>query len=219
MGTQRGKLGTAVGSIYRRRQVYRAYNPNVRNPQTLQQQTNRAKFSALSQVCRALSPVTSVGLRFQADRQNLHYRNVFMSLNYPAVQATTPEDVQVGYAALQVAAGGAVPVLFGTARFDTPGTVSATFAPQLEVGGANGDDRVYLAVFNPTNGTAVVGKPVLRGSGTVSVAVPATWTGESVHVYGFACTPERETWNEATRSWMMPDMPSPSSYLGEGELG
>ena len=48
MGVQVGKLGPAVGSMWKGRNIFRAYNPFVKNPRTEKQQLQRARFSVIA---------------------------------------------------------------------------------------------------------------------------------------------------------------------------
>ena len=59
MGIQIGKLGPAVGSMWKGRNVYRSYNPFVKNPRTPEQLKAREKFTILTQLARMFSPASS----------------------------------------------------------------------------------------------------------------------------------------------------------------
>ena len=51
MGIQIGKLGPAVGSMWKGKNVYRSYNPFVKTPHTPGQQEQRASLSSRTGIC------------------------------------------------------------------------------------------------------------------------------------------------------------------------
>lgn len=70
LGPQIGKLGPAVGFLWKGRNNYRSYNPFVRNPKTPAQVEARAKFKLLAQTARLLSQAVDWVL---VGRKYLHF--------------------------------------------------------------------------------------------------------------------------------------------------
>lgn len=80
VGKGSGRLGSAVFTVRGGEQIVRQYTPNVANPNTAAQKTQRAKFKLLSQ----LAAIVSDGLLFPKVG-NVSRRNAFVSANMPAV--------------------------------------------------------------------------------------------------------------------------------------
>lgn len=213
MGIQVGKLGPAVGRLYRREQVYAAYQPHVSNPRTEAQQANRARFKVLMVLTRGFVPVSAMGLKAAAESRQLHYRHLFARLNADAVSTSlTPE---VSYGELVVSRGPAVPVLFGEAT-SSSGKITVVYAPNGDMPGAKMSDEVYVFVYHPSLGYGVLGGGVARSVGVVEVELPALWVGATVHVYGLVRTTNmRPQWNEGLQRQILPHEVSDSTYVGE----
>lgn len=214
MGVQVGKLGPAVGRIYRGEQVYSAYQPKVSNPRTEAQQANRCRFKVLMGLTRAFVPASALGLKAAADRSLVHYRNLFARLNAGAV--STSLEPEVDYSRLVVAKGPAVPVVFGAATASSGGKVVVEYMPNGDVPGAKMTDEVYVFVYGEGQGYGVLAAGVARGVGRVEVELPSRWVGERVHVYGFVRTANvRAEWSEALGRKRAPHEVSGSTYVGE----
>lgn len=221
MGNQIGKLGTAVGTIFRRQQIYRAHQKFVRNPQTSRQQMGRLRFSVLSGLSRAFAPGIALGLGTYARQRGGYYRPTFLGLNYGAVIVSNPEEVSVDYSALVIAAGSTPGVYFERADYQTPQQVSVPFSANVAAGGALESDLVYLFAFSPSLDTGIlsVGTPRGTSSGTATITLPAQWSGESVHLYGFVRNSLTEpTWVDALQTSLLPGIASDSTYLGQGTV-
>lgn len=222
MGNQIGKLGTAVGSIFRRQQVYRAYQKFVRNPQTPSQQMGRLRFSVLSGLSRAFAPGIAIGLGNYARQRGGHYRPTFLRLNKDAVSANSSGEVVIDYGALIISAGSTPEVFFDRADYETPQKISVPFGANVAAGGALASDLVYLFAFCPTLNTGILSTGTPRGdsTATATITLPVQWSGESVHLYGFLRNSLTEpTWVDSLQTTLSPGIASYSSYLGEGTIG
>jgi len=223
MGTQVGKLGPAVGSMWKGRNVYRAYNPFVKNPRTEKQLLVRARFKTMADLARAFAQATNFGYKRLANNLHTTTRGLFHRDNWPAVHANTPDSVTIEYADLVCAKGDLTPVRFGTPQFDTPQQIDVSFNRDV-FGNATDDDIVILfaycpdakcGVMSPTTGQSVA----KRSDGSVSLDVPAYWNGMKVHVWGFAITSVDEpTYIDAYGGYIYPNTVSDSLYIGTGNI-
>lgn len=86
LGPQIGKLGPAVGFLWKGRNIFRSYNPFVRNPKTPAQVEARAKFKLLAQTARLLSQAVDrvlVGRKYLHLTKNiLIFADVFVYLKW-----------------------------------------------------------------------------------------------------------------------------------------
>ena len=190
MGTQVGKLGPAVGSMWKGRNVYRAYNPFVKNPRTEKQLLVRARFKTMADLARAFAQATNFGYKRLANNLHTTTRGLFHRDNWPAVHANTVDSVTIDYADL-VCAKGDIVILFA-------------YCPDAKCG-----------VMSPTTGQSVA----KRSDGSVSLDVPAYWNGMKVHVWGFAITSVQEpTYIDAYGGYIYPNTVSDSLYIGTGNI-
>lgn len=211
MGEQIGKLGPAVGRKWRGIAYMAAYQKNVSNPNTEDQQLVRARFRSLTALMHAFRQAITLGYGAVAARRGMTECNMFVKRNWLRVTAIDPADVQVAYSGLQVSEGNLPCVTFGAADFGgaTHLTISVAMEGNSDVPDADAEDKVYLFAYCPDNGQGVLGSPALRSASEVSVTVPGSWDGLTVHVYGFAVG----TKEDVNKGWR-----SNSAYCGTGEM-
>lgn len=207
MGDQIGKLGPAVGARWKGKMVYRSYQQFVHDPSTKRQTLVRARFKQLAVMASAFLNALRIGLAKVAKRYQNTEGNNFMRLNWPAVTATSAEQVTVDYASLVISTGHLPQVDFGTPDFDTAGKVTVPIGGVV-IEPAKTTDKVYLYVYQPDTGLGLLSEPALRSDSSVSIDVPSVWSGMRVHVYGFAAGAADEYEGEL----------SPSTYVGTGDL-
>ena len=219
MGPQIGKLGPAVGFKWKNKNVFRAYNPWPKNPNTQKQKDARQIFGAMASLSRLMSTAINFGFKFQADAEGTTTRGLFMKKNKGVI--TFPNGTRtIDYSSVKVAEGSLTSPLFEPANFDTPQQIVVSYESILN-GPATKDDEVIILVVNPDFDQAVVAKGT-RGtaSSSTTVNVPAPWGGTTVHIYGFArATVEEPTFIENYNGNIYPGQPSTSVYIGSGNVG
>lgn len=181
-----GKVGTVVGFKHFGKSIMRAYQKAVKNPRTAEQRLVRAKFGLLGRMGTALLPAIDEGLAPAAARKQLTPLNAFVQYNWRNTRGDDAESVSVDFTGVALSLGSLQLPGFGTPDFGEELTVKVGYAPNSDVPGTDDDDAVYIAVYQPDSGQAVTSKAAKRSEGTVSVKVPSTWSGLSVHTYGFA---------------------------------
>lgn len=187
LGQQVGKVGPVVGRLFRGEVIYSAYQPVVGNPKTNAQLLHRSKFSVLSALGHGFSCAVKLGLGRAVAGTKYSPRNMFAKLNKGQVSGAVPESIIVNYPELRVAMGSLCPVTFGAPEFDSPLHVEAEFTDGTVECQKTPNDKVYLVVYCPDLKQAIVSTGVARDAVTkkCSVAVPSTWNGIKVHVWGF----------------------------------
>ena len=225
MGVQVGKLGPAIGSMWKGRNVFRAYNPFVKNPRTEKQQLNRAVFKTLTELASAFAQASNHGYKRLAYSLRTTTRGLFMRDNKAAVHANSVESVTVDYAELKISDGELPNVQFGAPHFDDPQTVQVAWETNEEVAGADLADIVGVFVYCPDAKCGVMA-PLMgqnaakRDDKTIAVLVPAYWSGMKVHVWGFCKTAvEEPTYIDALGGYVYPNQCSDSVYVGTGNIG
>lgn len=99
LGHGRGKLGAAVFSSTNGQQVVRQYQPNVKNPNTVAQTMQRARFKLMTQIASSMAPVIAM-----PKSGAVSSRNMFVKKNMPLVIGTA-DGAQVVYENLQLTSG------------------------------------------------------------------------------------------------------------------
>ncbi len=212
LGSQIGRLGTAVGSRWKGRDVMRAYQRYVSNPKTTAQQTNRAKFAILGSMASAVRYAALVGMGQTAKELRLTECNVFLKENYGNVIALSPSDITVNYSAITLTKGKLPEASFGAVDFGTGSHlhIEAVIADGgSDQPGAKATDDIYLFAYCPDKGQGVLSSATPRTSDKVSVNVPASWDGMDVHVWGFAV---------GAKDGDNPCRASGTAYCGTGEV-
>lgn len=99
LGQGRGKLGAAVFSSTNGQQVVRQYQPNVKNPNTVAQTMQRARFKLMTQIASSMAPVIAIPRSGAVSS-----RNMFVKKNMPLVIGTE-NGAQLVYENLQLTNG------------------------------------------------------------------------------------------------------------------
>lgn len=186
-----GSFAGAVGYIDQQGRVQmRSKAEKFTDANTKKQQAVRTRFLAITSLAKAFSK-TALGLSIVAKQKKLTWRNMFTKVNYGATEATIGNDsvtADTDFTLLEVSRGDNPEVSWGSPNFDDPLTVKATFSKNTDLPGADDKDLVYLLVYNPADNRTIISDPVTRdvNGSTVSVTVPNSWNGETVHVWGFS---------------------------------
>lgn len=200
-----GKVGTVVGYKFKGKKVMRAYVDKIRNPRTSKQMDNRERFKTLTQLASAFIGANKIGLERVANSLRNTVNNSFMKVNQGAVSVMGGE-AEVDYGSLKCSIGSLPQAGFGNASFAEPQRVSVSYSTSADMPRADAQDKVYLFIYQPDTKQGILSAPALRTTGTVELRVPGSWTGLTVHVYGFAVGDGRD--NSGLRS--------DSSYVGTG---
>lgn len=99
LGHGKGKLGAAVFSSTNGQQVVRQYQPNVKNPNTVAQTIQRARFKLMTQIASSMAPVIAIPRSGAVTS-----RNMFVKKNMPLVIGTE-NGAQLVYENLQLTNG------------------------------------------------------------------------------------------------------------------
>ena len=184
LGGFRGKLGPAVGYLWNGKWCLRSRPGQVRNPRTERQMEQRSLFSQQVQLAARLRQALVVGLTGPAREIGMTAYNLFVSINQPAF-SLEGDELQVDYPLLQLSAGPVAPVAFGMPHVDEHNTLTVSFEKNPLHLRADQFDRVMLYVYCPAVGRGILTLPVYRRSENISAALPDSFAGQELHVYGF----------------------------------
>lgn len=212
LGPQIGKLGPAVGFLWKGRNIYRSHNPFVRNPKTPAQVEARAKFKLLAQTARLLSPAINLGYAYKADAERNTTRALFTRDNYHLLSYDQGQP-DIDMTLLSLADGPLTPVAFGTPSLSDL-TLTVPIANSYSgIGCALDSDRVHLLVANRTKDMAIL-VSAARTDTQLQASLPDTFSGTQVELYGFVTTSVTEpTFIPAYNGNVYPKMSSISTHI------
>ena len=212
LGPQIGKLGPAVGFLWKGRNIYRSHNPFVRNPKTPAQVEARAKFKLLAQTARLLSPAINLGYAYKADAERNTTRALFTRENYHLLSYDQGQP-DIDMTLLSLADGPLTPVAFGTPSLSDL-TLTVPIANSYSgIGCALDSDRVHLLVANRSKDMAIL-VSAARTDTQLQAALPDTFSGTQVELYGFVTTSVTEpTFIPAYNGNVYPKMSSISTHI------
>lgn len=213
--TGSGKAGNLVGQVRGGLQIFRAYQRNVRNPQTAAQVLQRARIAVYSKLSKALVAAVNIGYKGVSNTLRSP-RNMFVKDNYTrgVVTGSSPTALDVDEELIQVSRGGLVNPMYGQMAFtrvDGHITMTGTTATYIP-GYLEENDRVRLVVYCPDYDLAVINDDRTTVdeaiSGGVNIMIPPSWEQLKVYVYAFITRPG-ETGNLSA---------STSVFLGAGNI-
>lgn len=226
-----GRQGEVVGAKLKGGEyVSRAYQPNVKNPNTLRQRVSRLRMSTASLLAAAFAAAIQTGYAKATASTRMYPRNMFVRdavrIDGMGVITVANETATVDYQKIKVSQRNglnAVPSM-GQPGFDEPLTVSCDYAavtvtdvlPAGKLG-------IVTAVYAPALNQCVVKQTIIEQGqdGTVTVPMPASFSGQTVHIYHFLkWVPESKN-GVATENepWMYPSETGETVYGGTGVIG
>ena len=184
MGTFANKVGIVVGRKWRNHDVMSAYQPKVFNPNTKKQVEQRQRFGAASTLARGMKLGLAYGFAGVAAGTKSPARSRFVQANIKAVEFTFPDAIDIDYTMVKVSEGSHMNATYGTPKSTEPLQIDLTFSMPVVEGFSRADDNVFMVAYNPADGNCVIANG-RASSGSLSVMVPNSWNGETVHVYAF----------------------------------
>ncbi len=180
MGGFSGKLGPAVGYMWKGRWCVRSHNPYPHNPRTWLQTAHRDAFKGAVQLAAAMRWAVTTTLTETAREWGMTSYNVFVHLNHRSF-STEDRELRVDWASLKLTAGDYECVEFGCPVWTADNVLTVPF----ERGSWRYYDRVQLYVYCPDLERGFLCAPVDCRTRKVSVMLPGEMAGSEVHVYGF----------------------------------
>lgn len=155
-GTGSGKMGTAIFYVSSGEQIVRQHQPNVSNPSTPAQMSQRAKLKLIQQLGCAFDSIIAM-----PKKGLLRPRNLFASRNIDIVHAYS-DHVEIDYEHIQLTAGS---VAFPHVIIENVG-ISSINIRLAEAPGAS-VSRVVYSIFKKSseNGFYLVGSHILDNAG------------------------------------------------------
>ncbi|HNQ68771.1 MAG TPA: DUF6266 family protein [Bacteroidales bacterium] len=181
-GRTKGKFSTAVFSKQFGKNTMRSKPVEVKNPRTLAQREQRAKFSLMVELSRKFLAFIRTG--FKQAAVGMSEFNSFMQTNILNVITGIYPDYAIDYTKLIVSKGTLTGAEGSAATAGAGHIVTIDWTDNTGTGDAMGTDKALMLILNP-NSPNVVANTTLktRADGTFDLTVPVAWVGEEVHVY------------------------------------
>jgi len=148
LGGFSGRIGNVVGSNIFGIDVMRSYQPNVSNPKTTGQVSQRTKFSLVVQFLRQFNHVLSIGFKTKAI--NMSAFNAAVALNLSKAVTGSAPDFSIDLPNLEIAQGSLPGPTIASITAAANTAISFSWnennIPELTESG----DKVYLLVYNKT---------------------------------------------------------------------
>ncbi len=220
LGDQRGKIGKIVGRVLEGEQMYSAAPGPRGSHATPKQKEHRARFSAVVKMGKPLKGAIKIGMKESASKKHLQSPfNLFVTHNlrhttYDAVTGLATPD----YEAIELSEGKIQFVTFEAPSFAESLKISVAFNGNTDYPGALAEDTVYAVAYAPDLMQSAMGIAA-RSADTVSITVPSSWRGKTIHIWGFVRTSVTMlTEIEEYGLELEPGGCSNTSYIGTGEV-
>lgn len=236
VGDVTGKMGNMVAYTRRGQNFARQYQPNVTNPNTKRQQKSRAVFTAAYEIGAMFSSPILMGYSAVSptyERQNfvgkiIKQGSIIVPDNLEGYTVSW-DEVPVSWGPLIGLRGEIVPNFTKPQTVAIPLTADAIADANCLVDGVTPINcLVFGVVFCEGMADSIL---ALIGFKTANlefhlyqdgeIQVPASWSGEEVHVYAF-CKQSPSPKNGISMTTLPPRIryrASYSSYLGKGNIG
>ena len=221
MGGFHGRLGPAVGYMWRGQWCVRAYNPAPRNPRTPEQVAHREMFKREVQLASHMSWAINLSFKEVSYNMGMTPYNLFVHLNQHAFSlverdqsganqhafslvgrdqsgANQPNEVvdgifTVDYRKLILSTGPLQEAVYEAPEWTSDNVLT------VKLGRSSGDrhDYVRLYVYCPDLETGILTAPVYRKAKQISAMLPDRFAGREVHVYGLVYNDDG-VWAETT---------------------
>ena len=194
MGGFIGRLGPAVGYMWRGRWCVRSYNPAPRNPRTEAQTAHREMFKREVQLAASMRWAVNLGFRELSYDNGMTPYNMFVHMNQ---EAFSLQDgvFTVDYSALHLCSGTLAGVAFGVTERGDDNVLTVTFDRDGSGLRSGYYDSVYVYAYCPDRADGFLAAPVYRRTRKTTVALPDGFAGHEVHLYGIVVSDDGE-WSE-----------------------
>lgn len=181
-GAMIGKTGNLVGGSWKGIDYVRIMPASVSNPQTQPQMEQRQKFSLAMGVMQPMSQFLRTGFKLFAIRMTAF--NAAFSHNIKNAIAGAYPNFTIDYPNVRVAQGELAPALNAVAAAGAAGTAVYTWDDNSTEIGAAATDKTLIVIYNAVKHQAVtVSELAERATGTQTVTVPDSWSGDTVQCY------------------------------------
>lgn len=188
-GRTKQKFASAVFSKQFGKNTMRSKPVEVKNPRTPEQVNQRNKFSLMIALARQLLGMLRLSFKNMATQMSAF--NAFVASNIKTAITGTPGNYAIDYSLLVIAKGPRTKTVHFTAGNELALKVKRMWTPPIDPLDDANLDLLYVATYNEDKNEWFFGATATtRQTGLDQQDVPATWSGDTVHVYSFFVSPD-----------------------------
>ena len=181
-GRTRKAYGPAVFSTQFGKNTMRTKPLDVKNPNTINQKQQRARFSLMVGLSRTL--MSLIRITFKEVAKEMSQYNSFMQSNLPNAVSGNYPDFTIDYNRLVVAKGTLLGVQNGAVSPENGFIVDMTWNDNSDdINGTSTDYAVGLVINESKNEIVQDLTSKARADQNLRITVPSTWANDTVHVF------------------------------------
>lgn len=184
LGGFRGRVGNVIGSTWKGQDVMKIRPASVFNPNTEHQQLQRAKFGLVGRFNQAHRNLIRIG--FRAYTKNITAANAAMSYNLVNAVTGLFPDLSIDFSKVMISMGSLAAIDGVSVLSEASSSVTLNWTTDIQYGNGKDSDQ-FVASFYDSATAEVVYFPgcASRQEKTVSLNLPATWSGRAAEVFVF----------------------------------
>lgn len=181
-----GKVGNVVARKRQGRTILSIYQPDVHNPRTAAQVSQRNKFGLLTSMLSTITGFIREGFHMLDGYKtgNAFSSCVGYNLKNPDVFSTTQQgELELVMTEIELSEG-SLDLPYSPSASAEGTTLSVTWADNSGLGNANTDDDVMVCAYNATKNQGVYNLSLAeRNERNATFTLPSSWTGDTVNVW------------------------------------
>ena len=184
LGGFRGRVGNVIGSTWKGQDVMKIRPASVFNPNTERQQEQRAKFGLVGRFNQAHLNLIRIG--FRAYTKNMTAVNAAMSYNMANAVTGTFPNLDIDFGKVMISMGTLAPVNVVSALSEASASVTLGWTSNLQSANGRDSDQVIASLYDKQTGeVASFLACASRQEESVSLSLPANWSGRAAEVFVF----------------------------------
>lgn len=184
LGGFRGRVGNVIGSTWKGQDVMKIRPASVFNPNTERQQQQRAKFGLVGRFNKAHLNLIRIG--FRAYTKNMTAGNAAMSYNLANAVTGIFPDLSIDFSKVMISMGTLTPVNEVSTTSEASASITLNWAPNIQTARGKDSDQLIASLYDTLTGEVIYFPACAsRLESTVSLSLPANWSGRTAEVFVF----------------------------------
>ncbi len=196
LGGFQGRIGNVVGSNWKGKEVMRIRPAVVSNPNSENQQKQRARFGLVGRFNQAHRNLIRIG--FKAYAKDMTSSNAAMSYNLANAIAGEFPDLSIDFSKVRISMGNLATLTGVAVLSDAPASVTLNWADNTQAAYASESDQLIVSLTDQASGE-VLSFPgcASRNQATVILNLPAEWSSRTAEVLLFLVSLDGKTSSNA----------------------
>lgn len=179
-----GRVGNVVGSTWKGKSVMKIRPATVTNPNTERQQIQRARFGMVGRFIQAHRNLIRIG--FRAYSKDITTSNAAMSYNLSNAVAGEFPDISIDFSKAALSKGSLASVEGVSVVSESASTATLNWSDNSQESNASVSDQLMVSFYEKTTNSVVYFPGcATRQQSTVTLNLPAKWSGQTIEVLLF----------------------------------